>query len=172
MKYVFIVIFIIVFLLFDTELGYTNTSPLYTHLTYFFQHASILHLFLNSVSFIVMFTVLDKIIERKIFLSITFSIGIVSSFLAMYDVPTVGISSVIYAMIGLYIGVTVFYEDIRIADTRRYLLNISLIAISLTISLIKTNSNFYIHIYSLVIGFIISLILSYLHNKRIKTSDD
>lgn len=167
MKYIFVLVFILVFILFDISIGYTNTSPLYTHLTYIFQHASILHLIINSVSFIVVFSTLEQFVRRKIFLPISFFIAIVTSFLTMYDVPTVGVSSVIYAMIGLYMGVIRFYRNIKIADTRKYLLNICVIVISLTISLVKTSSNFYIHIYSLLLGVIASLLLSYLHNKKV-----
>lgn len=159
-KYLFILVFIVIYILFSAELGYTNTSPLYTHITYIFQHASILHLTINSISFIVVFTMLDKLTDRKMFLSVSFMIGIVASFLAMYDIPTVGVSAVIYAMIGLYIGVTLFYKDIKIADTRKYLLNICIITFGLTISMIRTNSNFYVHLYSLVIGFIYATIVS------------
>lgn len=171
-KYLFILIFILVYILFGTELGYTNTSPIYTHFTYIFQHASVTHLIVNSISFIVVFTMLDKLTERKMFLPASFTIGVLVSFLAMYDIPTVGVSAVIYVMIGLYIGVTLFYKDIKITDTRKYLLRIVVITIGLTISMIRTNSNFYIHIYSLVFGFITILPLSYFHNRKIKTSDD
>ncbi len=172
MKYIFVLVFILVFILFDTSIGYTNMSPLYTHITYIFQHASILHLVINSISFIVIFSTLEQFVSRKIFLPVSFVIAVVTSFLTMYNVSTVGVSSVIYAMIGLYMGVIAFYKNIKIADTRKYLLNICVIVISLTISLIKTSSNFYIHIYSLLFGFLSSIILSYFNNRKIKTSDD
>lgn len=167
-KYLFILVFIIIYILFGIELGYTNTSPLYTHITYIFQHASILHLIINSISFIVVFTMLDKLTERRMFLPVSFTIGVLTSFLAMYDIPTVGVSAVIYAMIGLYIGLTLFYKDIKIADTRKYLLNICIITIGLTISMIRTNSNFHIHIISLILGFLISLLLSFKSNTKTK----
>lgn len=165
-KYLFIVIFILVYILFGTELGYTNTSSIYTHFTYIFQHASVTHLIVNSISFIVVFTMLDKLTERRMFLPVSFIIGVLASFLAMYDIPTVGVSAVIYAMIGLYIGVTLFYKDIKITDTRKYLLRIVVITIGLTISMIRTNSNFYIHLYSLILGFLLSIPISLYENKN------
>ncbi|NDV77849.1 rhomboid family intramembrane serine protease [Dysgonomonas sp. 511] len=166
MKYIFVLVFILVFILFDIRIGYTNTSPLYTHLTYIFQHASISHLIINSISFIVVFSTLEQFVSRKIFLPVSFAIAVVTSFLTMYNVSTVGVSSVIYAMVGLYIGVTLFYREIKIVDTRRYLLNICMVLIGLTISMLKTNSNFYIHIYTILLGFISGILLSLKENRN------
>lgn len=158
-KYLFILVFIVIYILFGIELGYTNTSPLYTHITYIFQHASILHLIINSISFIVVFTMLDKLADRKMFIPISFAIGVVASFWAMYDIPTVGVSAVIYAMIGLYIGITLFHKDIKIADTRKYLLFIFCIILSLAISYFKEGSNYLIHLNSLFLGCTFRVIL-------------
>ena len=52
MKYIFVLTFFIVFFTFDKSIGYTNTSPIWTHFTYMFQHANIIHLGINSLAFI------------------------------------------------------------------------------------------------------------------------
>lgn len=155
MKYLFVLAFIVVYILFGTELGYTDSSPLYTHFTYLFQHASVGHLFINSVSFIVLYTLLQRFMRPKVFLPVSLAIGIIASFFSMHTVPTVGISSAIYAMLGLYLGTTLFDKRIKIADTRRYGVYIGCIAIGLLISYFRKGSNFEVHIISLGMGIIV-----------------
>jgi len=157
MKYLFVAVFVVVFVLFGLELGYTNHSPLYTHFTYMFQHAGIVHLLLNSVAFIGMFHALRKFVGRWAIVASILLCGFVASFLSAKVVPTVGASSMIYAMIGIYVGVTLLSPKIRIADTRKYLLFISCVAAGLLVSLFKSNSNFLVHVYSLTLGFVASL---------------
>ncbi len=165
MKYLFVLVFILVYLFFDTSLGYTNTSPFYTHFIYLFQHASVIHLLLNSISFIVVCKLLERIMKWRVFIPISFTIGVIASFFAMYELPTIGISSVIYAMIGLYVGTVLFHLKIKIADTRRFLLFIGCIVCSLLISLSKEGSNYLIHLLSLICGLIGYLILELIHSQ-------
>lgn len=172
MKYLFILSFVIVFILFDTSIGYTTSSHLYTHITYLFQHASILHLAFNSFAFLSMYISLERFLNKWLFLSISFGIGIVAPSLDIAirqanDLPTVGASAVVYGMIGLYIGITLLFKNIKIADTKAYLLFISCVAISLLVSLFKENSNFAIHFISLIMGFILSLPITFKSNNSI-----
>lgn len=162
MKYLFVLAFILVYLFFDTSLGYTNTSPFYTHFTYLFQHASVIHLLLNSISFIVVCTLLERIMKWRVFIPISFAIGFIASFFAVYELPTVGISSVIYAIIGLYVGMILFHPKIKIADTRKFLLFLYCIACSLAISLFNEGSNFDVHVISVTGGFLTSLPIMYM----------
>lgn len=168
MKYLVILILILVYSIFENELGYTNSSPLYTHITYIFQHASILHLIFNSLAFIGMFTSLEKFANRWLFLSASFLCAVLSSFGAIYDKPTVGISGVIYVMIGLYIGITLIYKGAKIADTRRYLLFIFGIVFCLVVSLFHENSNFILHLYCLLCGLAVSVPFSIWKNKKLE----
>lgn len=168
MKYLIILILIFVYILFGNELGYTKVSPIYTHITYIFQHASILHLIFNSLAFIGIYTSLERLVNRWIFLSISFFVAVITSFGAMYDKPTVGLSSVVYSMIGLYIGITLISKKAKIADTQKYLLFIVCIIISLTISYFKDNSNFILHLYCLFCGLIISVQYTIWRNRKLK----
>jgi membrane associated rhomboid family serine protease len=164
MKYIFIFVFILTFTLFGTSIGYTKVSPLYTHLTYMFQHAGIVHLAMNSLAFIGMFRTLEKFISKWTLSLLVTTISFVSSFISMYDIPTVGASAMIYSMIGIFIGITTFCTHIKIANIKKYLLFISVIAISLTISLFKSNSNFILHLISMAVGVITSIPISLYKN--------
>lgn len=167
MKYLFVLIFIFVFILFGLNLGYTATSPLQTHITYMFQHAGIIHLIINSLAFISMFRQVEKHLNKYLLSTLIILCGFISSFLAMYQIPTVGSSSMVYAMLGIYLGLITFSDKIKIADTRKFLLFISCIIVVLSVSYFKHNSNFLIHIYSLLIGFIISIPISLSKNNKV-----
>lgn len=157
MKYLFVLIFIFVFIVFGLNLGYTNTSPLHTHITYMFQHAGIMHLIINSLAFISMFRQVEKHLNKYLLSTLIIFCAFISSFLAMYQIPTVGSSSMVYAMVGIYLGLITFSDKIKIADTRKFLLFIFSIIVVLSVSYFKHNSNFLVHIYSLLIGFIASI---------------
>lgn len=166
MKYLFVLIFIVVFILFGLDLGYTTTSPLYTHITYAFQHAGIMHLIINSLAFISMFRQVEKYLNKYLLSTLIILCAFISSFWAMYQIPTVGASSMVYAMLGIYLGLIAFSDKIKIADTRKFLLYIFCIIIVLSVSYLKHNSNFWVHIYSLIIGFIMSTQISLLKNNK------
>ena len=65
MKHLIILTFIIVFIFFGHNLGYDANSPWWTHITYNFQHANIMHLLLNSVSFFYIFRALEQAIKPR-----------------------------------------------------------------------------------------------------------
>ena len=158
MKYIFVILFIIVFFRYDISIGYSKGSPIYTHLTYMFQHTNAIHLILNSFAFIGIFRTLERFIDKWVLFLSIISIGIVVSFFAEYTLPTVGASSMIYSMIGLFFGFCT-KRRIRIIDKKKLLLFIVSIFLMLTISFFKTNSNFILHLYSICMGFCISFFL-------------
>jgi len=153
MKYLFVIVFIIVFILFDKSIGYTDTSPVWTHFTYMFQHAGIIHLTLNSLAFIGMFRVLEKIINKYILSATILSIGVAASFISTYQLPTVGISGAVYAMIGIYLSM-ITTKKLIIKDKSKFIIFVLSVLICLVISFFKTNSNFQLHIFSLMIGYV------------------
>ena len=167
MKYLFVLIFILVFFLFGLELGYTDTSPLYTHLAYMFQHAGIIHLIINSLAFISIFRQVERCVNKYLLSGLIILCAFASSFLAMYQIPTIGASSMVYVMLGIYLGLITFPDKIKIADTRKFLLFIICIVVVLSVSYFKHNSNFLVHIYSLLIGCIVSIPISLFGNKKI-----
>jgi membrane associated rhomboid family serine protease len=157
MKYILVAVFIAVYLLFGLELGYCRTSPLYTHFTYMFQHATILHLILNAISFWSSYWLLEKFINKYWLFPIAAAIAFAASFFAMKDLPTVGASATVYAMSGMLVGMTV-NGRLKIANKKNFILLVVGVVLSLTISLIKANSNFSLHLDSLLLGFIFAAV--------------
>ena len=153
MKYLFVISFIITYACFGNEIGYTSTSPLWTHFTYMFQHSGIAHLIINSVAFISLFEALSRQINKYRIAIYSVTIAFLASFLpgAAFDIPTVGASAMVYAMIGMYISVLF---RVRV-DKKKFALYLLIIATCLMVSYFKQNSNFWIHLYALVLGFIL-----------------
>jgi len=151
MQYLIVIIFIIVYLVFDLSLGYSLTSPLYTHFTYSFQHASILHLVFNSLAFIGFYRVLKNYI--KYLFPIIVLIAFCASFPTEYTLPTVGASGMVYAMIGMYIGM-ILIGKIKINKKDAWIGLISLV-LMYSISVFKESSNSYLHGVCMVFGFLL-----------------
>jgi membrane associated rhomboid family serine protease len=153
-KYIFVLVFILVHIFFDARLGYSNSSPLWTHFTYMFQHAGAVHLLINSLAFISIFRILERIIPKyRLALTIVI-LGVSVSFCVSYDLPVVGASSMICFMIGMYashLGCLVKSGKLPMSKCIPFLLSISIYMI---VSLIKHNSAFSLHLLSLSSGII------------------
>lgn len=158
-KYLLITIFVISFLCGDTSWGYTRESALYTHFTYIFQHASLLHLIVNSSSFLALFRAHEKITPTRIILSISITSAVIASFFTAKDIPTIGASGMIYAMIGSLTSLLIKKKAIikKRLSMFVFLLGTSL---SLTISLFQPNSNFSLHLLSMILGATITFLTS------------
>lgn len=165
MKYLFILTFILCFALFDTNIGYTNTFSLWTHFACQFQHAGTVHLVINSLSFIAMFRLLEKFVNRWLLSLIIVAAGFVSSFLSMYDTPTVGASAMVYAMVGMFVSI-ITCSGMKIPDKRKFAMFIVGTVACLSVSALKENSNFLLHLFSLVNGLIAGVVVSIYRKKR------
>jgi membrane associated rhomboid family serine protease len=166
MKYLFVLIFILCFIFFDTDIGYTWTSPWWTHLTYQFQHAAMIHLLINSLAFVGMFRLLEKFVNRCLLAATVLALGFVASFLSMYDVPTVGASAMVYAMMGIFFSMLNLCHDIKIIDKRRFTLFLVSLFACLTVSALKGNSNFFLHLFALMIGLIAGTVISFFREEE------
>lgn len=167
MKYLFVLLFFIVFFL-QPPLevwGYSSNSPLILrgvreaggvipHLTYMFLHANIIHLLVNSFSFLSMWIIMKRFYRKGYFYFIPFILAVLTSFipLCIFDKPTVGVSGVIYAMIGMILP----YYHIK----KFYLFYIS-IAVSLIISFYVPSINFYLHLFCFIGGILFTVFYKY-----------
>jgi membrane associated rhomboid family serine protease len=154
MKYLFILIFILAYIFSGVEIGYTASSPLYTHITYMFAHAGLAHLLVNSLAFMGMFHALEtlRLCKGWVLALSMMTCAFMASFPAQYDMPTVGSSSMVYAMIGAYLIWIWKCKTIKITDRAKFITFIICICAGLTISYCKTDSNFMLHILSLLCG--------------------
>ena len=165
MQYLIVMLFIIVYSLFDLSLGYTTTSPFYTHWTFMFQHASIIHLVMNSLAFIGMFRVMKSFINKyRLFLLIVL-ISFAASFLSECSLPTVGCSSMVYALIGLFFG-GLFCGIIRLKEKKQFYIFCFSVLSMMTFSFFNPSSNFLVHFFSLLFGFVVG-IFNIILNKEI-----
>lgn len=140
------------------NLGYTFYSPWWTHVTYMFVHASIIHLIINSISFFFLWKFVYKIFGAYTFFS--FCISISCSFIAIYYKPTLGISGVTYALTGMILGL-LLVRKINLSS-KNLILFLACILAGLTVSYFKHNSNLMLHLYCLLSGIIMSFVIRWI----------
>lgn len=146
MQYLIVAIFIATYLLSDLSIGFYYLSPFYTHFTYMFQHVGWMHLILNSLAFIGLYRALSK--QLKFVLPRIIWIAFICSFMSVYLVPTVGASGMIYAMLGMCLGLQ-FTGQWKLQNLKLVLFSI---VAMLMISFFKHTSNFGLHVWCLVFG--------------------
>ena len=82
----------------NSKMGYFNGSKFYTHFTYMFAHSSILHLIVNS--YVVYVSMNKNILPLKELIAVSTTIAILASFITASVAPTVGISGILFVIIG------------------------------------------------------------------------
>ena len=147
-KYILSFIFILVYIFFGHEIGFVTNSPWWTHFTYSFQHASILHLVINTLVFINVFRVMEKFLSWKVLLPAIYFIASCASFASVQSIPTVGASGMIYAMFGM-MSFIVLFNSSSWRQKRVFFLSI---AFMLLVSFFNKGSNFEVHVLSFLIG--------------------
>jgi membrane associated rhomboid family serine protease len=161
MKYLFVLIFVLIYSFFDKSIGYTNTSPVWTHFTYMFQHANPVHLIINSLAFIGIFGEVSKYEKKRFVVFGATAIAFFGSFLpsAMFEIPTAGASGMIYAMIGMFTAVVLFDKRLKI-NVRKFSIFLCSVLICLSVSYFRENSNFFLHLFCLAAGFFVRSVLN------------
>lgn len=154
MKYAVVLIFIIVYLGFNS--GYYTDGPLVNHIIFNFSHTNWIHLTINSLAYISVFRMLEKTIRGWYIILFSLLIASLSSFYAIYDIPTMGASGMIYAMIGMWFSL-VINKELIIVEKYIFKLYVFSVFFSLFVSYFNQHSNFKLHILCLVAGLISSL---------------
>lgn len=153
MKYIVVMIFILGILTLDSSFGYTLTSPWWTHLTYIFVHQNFIHLLMNSIGFLMLFDLLQKIFNKWVLLCAVFLIAFIASFAASYPLPTIGASGVVYALIGVMVELVVAGKIKHKNKLNLFVFALALL-LGITISFFKGTSNVLLHIICLLMGFV------------------
>jgi membrane associated rhomboid family serine protease len=99
-----------------------------------------------------MFRLMEKLVDRRLLAALVLAIGFAASFLAAYDVPTVGASAMVYAMTGMFLSMANLCRDIRIIDKRKFARFILAILACLIVGAAKGNGNFFLHLFAMMIG--------------------
>lgn len=161
-KYIISIIFVITYILFGDELGFSSSSPLWTHFTYSFQHVSITHLVINMLVFITAFRVMEKFISWKVLYPVSYLFAVAASFFAEQSFPTVGASGMIYALFGMETVIVLFNRSTK----KQKITFLSAILLMLVVSFFNTGSNFMVHLVSFTFGVVFFLIIrGYLHRR-------
>lgn len=150
LKYVLSLLFVIIHVLFGNELGFSTSSPWWTHFTYPFQHAGFIHLIINMLVFVTASRVMEKFISWKILFPVIYSFAVTASFLAEQSLPTVGASGMIYAIFGMEAVIVLFNRS----TGKQKAFFFAAISLMLLVSFLNTGSNFMVHLLSFVLGII------------------
>lgn len=126
-----------------SEIGFSDTSSVCSHFTYQFYHASILHLITNCIAFYVCLN--ERVFSVRKSLLIAYTISVICSFFLMRDIPTVGLSGLVFALLGITYG----------SYVSKY--NTLMVAICVAPGFFMPNVNAMLHLYCLMVGFTISL---------------
>lgn len=161
MKYLFLLSFLLVYCFFGLELGYTATSPAWKHVTYIFQHASVIHLLMNSFAFWTLSVALYRFVPEYKVYAISITVAVLASFVCTYSKVVVGASGMIYAMLGMYFFL-VAVGKIRFKNKIALVVSILSVIIFLTISFLKQNSAGMLHLLCLCGGLLSTSLLSLL----------
>lgn len=136
-----------------SSFGYGYNTPLYTHFTYMFFHAGYIHLIFNSYVF---YTLTNNILFKNNFVLFTllYLIAVITSFIAYSDYPTIGASTMIFAMAGINFPI--------VKNKKKYLTVFPLIILT---GFIIPHVNGLAHAVSAILG-IISGFIKYGFDKR------
>lgn len=136
---------------FDISFGYADGSNLLTHFTYHFAHASVWHLAGNLLCFYLF------IRNRSSFgeLFCAYCIATICSFFSPHPLPTVGLSGLIYALLGM-----------RIATLKRISRDFLIrLAVLLLLPAVSGKVNILLHLSCVAVGY--TTILFYTNFKQI-----
>lgn len=161
MKLIFPIIFFITYMVATAtgaNLGFTATSPFYTHITWMFMHGGWVHLGLNCFSFYVMFRAVERFIHPWALVVVMITVCIASSYALHYTVPVVGASGMVYVLVGLYFRLIVGGKLVY-PSKLAMVVGVSSVVLSIAISFYKSNSAAAVHLFCLIEGFIIGLVI-------------
>lgn len=155
--------FVLLLVLFYSISTYTDLTPLavssdsqwYQYLTFNLCHVSFLHLTANSIAFLLYWRILRY--HSNLFISIPTVLlsATLSAILSASISPTMGISSIVYAMIGIYVvGMKTPYHISK--PLRIRFLIILILSFAITVWLPSINT--LMHVYSILFSTIFSFL--------------
>lgn len=157
MKYLLAALFIFAYIC-KPDIGYSQNSPLYTHFLYMFAHAGFIHLIINLISFLSLFSFLSKVIPPVWLFLYSYLSAVFASFFSSGPQPTVGASGMVCGLIAIYAILPLLGKKLIIQNRKKYLLWIIYTSIALITSFFFTSVNSANHFFALLAGAIFSVI--------------
>lgn len=158
MKYLIVILFVLVQIFVNQNIGYSTNSYWYNHFIYQFQHTGWMHLILNSIAFIGFYNALTKGTNGLLIILYAYIGSVVASYLSVYDIPTIGSSGMVYTMVGLLIVQAFMGKRLRILNKKAFYMLLGCLAICFLISVLKGTANNLCHVFGLISGGIIAFI--------------
>lgn len=165
MKYLFLLIFILIYLS-GINIGYAQHTPEYTHFVYMFQHTNILHLTLNTFSFISFARMLEKVIPQYFLYGYVYVAAVIASYASIKLHPTIGASGMVFALLGIYITLSICGKKLKIINKSKYLIWLFSIITSAVILAFNPHINNLNHLYAFIIGTIVGIIENSISHKK------
>lgn len=145
-------------------IGFYEGCSLYTRFIYPIFHASFFHMAFNAYCFVLIMRILrkTKAMSDALILIISYISAVACTFVSEMSLPTIGLSGVIYAMIGIY-------SYLRLSGC---LWNVLIILLINIIAYHVGTSNVFIHLSCWACGFALTFfwdlyyVLKYLYNER------
>ncbi len=94
-------------------LGCSISSPWWTIFTFSIVHLSFVHLLINSSLFMLYWKQMKGIINLKILIPILIMVPAISVMFSISAKPTVGLSSIVYCMLGVYMASFKIYKPFQ-----------------------------------------------------------
>lgn len=132
-------------------LGVSTTSYWYTYFTFSLVHANLFHIVTNSFAFVCNWRIIKKL-NMYLVIPMMLFIPAVSALLSVKNIPTVGLSAVVYTMIGI---ITTLYQNKK----AKYKLETIIIFSFIVTYVFAPHINTLIHIYSYFIALAISYVI-------------
>lgn len=162
MKYIVIVLLLVCYVLLPVNYGYSINSSFVSHIAYNFNHVSLFHLGVNCLGFVTIMGWLENILKRDRWLAyvIPLIVAVECSFIVnVYELPTLGVSGIINAMIGMYLALVMFSKKLRIDNKFKFYLFVGSIATAMILGGVFSSSNWMLHLSCLIMGWIIMMII-------------
>ena len=135
-----------------SHLGFTSSSPRWTHLTYPFVHVSVIHLAVNLTALLALWN--GRHMNRFLLLALAYLAAVSSSLFFMKDIPTLGMSGIVFGMVGLKYATAITERNTLYA------------AVMLAAGCIPVGMNITVHMLSFLFGFTFGLITAAFHTLR------
>lgn len=173
MMYLFIVICVCVYALMpDCLVLGVSTESLNNAFIYQIAHGSWQHLFINSLSLIMMFKPIHTIYEERFgetsqctFICFSYIGSVLAALLSARHIPTVGASGIVFFLLGMLI---------MLRPTLKQLQGYIFVLIAIIVQIIQGKSNVALHIIAFILGalFIITQLLCKQYKERLDGCTD